>query len=110
METETRLSRVWDQHVGAEFSAKSADDAVAAMTATSYVNLIPLMIGARGRDQVRDFYADHFVSQLPPDIEVVNVSRTIGQERPILGGRSRRIDGNLLRKIARKTYEQAPLG
>jgi hypothetical protein len=65
METEARLSRVWDQHVGAEFSAKSADDAVATMTATAYVNLIPLMIGARGRDQVRDFYADHFVSQLP---------------------------------------------
>ena len=83
METETRLSRVWDQHVGAEFSAKSADDAVATMTATSYVNLIPLMIGARGRDQVRDFYADHFVSQFPPDIEVVNVSRTIGQERVV---------------------------
>jgi carboxymethylenebutenolidase len=83
METEAMLSRVWDQHVGAEFSAKSADDAVATMTATSYVNLIPLMIGARGRDQVRDFYADHFVSQLPPDIEVVNISRTIGQERVV---------------------------
>ena len=83
METEARLSRVWDQHVGAEFSAKSADDAVATMTATSYVNLIPLMIGARGRDHVRDFYADHFVSQFPPDIEVVNVSRTIGQERVV---------------------------
>jgi carboxymethylenebutenolidase len=83
METEATLSRVWDQHVGAEFGAKSADDAVATMTATAYVNLIPLMIGARGRDQVRNFYADHFVSQLPPDIEVVNVSRTIGQERVV---------------------------
>ena len=83
MGTEARLSSVWDQHVGAEFGAKSADEAVATMTAKSYVNLIPLMIGACGRDQVRDFYADHFVSQLPPDIEVVNVSRTIGQERVV---------------------------
>ena len=83
MGTAARLSSVWDQHVGAEFTAKSADEAVATMTANSYVNLVPLMIGACGRDQVRDFYANHFVSQLPPDIEVVTVSRTIGQERVV---------------------------
>ncbi len=79
METEDTLSSLWDKHVGAEFAAKDADQAVATMTAESYVNLIPLMIGARGRDGVRDFYANHFLSQLPPDIEIVPVSRTIGQ-------------------------------
>ena len=79
METEGTLSSVWDKHVGAEFAAKDADEAVATMTAEAYVNLIPLMIGARGRDAVRDFYAKHFLPQLPPDIEIVPVSRTIGQ-------------------------------
>src|SRR5262245_7502203 len=79
VETEGTLSGVWDTHVGAEFGAKDADEAVATMTAEAYVNLIPLMIGARGRDAVRDFYAKHFLPQLPPDIEVVPVSRTIGQ-------------------------------
>ena len=79
METEGTLSSVWDQHVGAEFGAKDADQAVATMTADSYVNLVPLMVGARGRDGVREFYANHFLSQLPPDIEIVPVSRTIGQ-------------------------------
>ena len=49
------------------------------MTAEAYVNEVPLMIGGRGRDGVRDFYANHFVSQFPPDIEIVPVSRTIGQ-------------------------------
>ena len=83
MATEGTLSSVWDQHVGAEFSAKSADEAVATMTTDSYVNLIPLMLGARGRDEVRDFYANHFVSQLPPDIEIVAVSRTIGEGRVV---------------------------
>jgi hypothetical protein len=24
------------------------------------------MIGARGRDEVHDFYANHFLSQIPP--------------------------------------------
>jgi carboxymethylenebutenolidase len=83
METQSTLSNVWDRHLGAEFAAKSADEAVATMSDESYVNLIPLMLGARGRDQVREFYADHFVSQLPPDIEVDTVSRTIGQERVV---------------------------
>jgi carboxymethylenebutenolidase len=82
METEgaeRTLSSVWEQHLAAEFAAKDADQAVATMTPESYVNLIPLMIGGRGRDGVRDFYANHFVSQIPPDTEIVPVSRTIGQ-------------------------------
>jgi carboxymethylenebutenolidase len=70
---------VWDKHVTAEFAAKDADLAVATMTEESYVNLIPLMIGARGRDDVRGFYANHFLPQFPSDIEIVPVSRTIGQ-------------------------------
>src|SRR5262245_42057981 len=55
---EATWSEVWEQHVGAEFGAKSADEAVATMTARSYVNLIPLMLGGQGRAQVRDFYTN----------------------------------------------------
>ena len=83
METEETLSKVWDQHVAAEFAAHSADQALATMTAEPYVNDVPLMIGAGGRDEVRDFYANHFVSQIPPDMEIVPVSRTIGQGRVV---------------------------
>ena len=83
MESEGTLSSVWDKHVSAEFAAKDADQAVATMTAESYVNLIPLMVGARGRDRVRDFYANHFLAQLPSDIEIVPVSRTIGQDQVV---------------------------
>src|SRR5262247_377215 len=79
MQSEGALSSVWDKHVTAEFAAKDADQAVATMTTESYVNLIPLMIGARGRDDVREFYANHFLPQLPSDMEIVPVSRTIGQ-------------------------------
>src|SRR6516162_3586500 len=79
MGPEATLSSAWDQHLASEFGAKSADEAVATMTSRSYVNMIPLMVGARGRDEVRDFYANHFLSQIPPDLEIVPVSRTIGQ-------------------------------
>jgi len=83
VETEGTLSTVWDTHVGAEFGAKDADQAAATMTAEAYVNLIPLMIGARGREAVRDFYAKRFLPKLPPDIEIVPVSRTIGQSQVV---------------------------
>jgi carboxymethylenebutenolidase len=32
---------------------------------------------------VRDFYANHFVFQMPPDVELVPVSRTVGEERVV---------------------------
>jgi len=81
MSTEETLARVWDQHVGAEFGARSADQALATMTADPYVLNVPLMVGGRGRQGVHDYYAHHFVSQFPPDIELVPVSRTIGQDQ-----------------------------
>ena len=79
MASEETLSSAWDQHLASEFAAKSPEQALATMAAEPYVNVVPLMIGARGRDEVRDFYANHFLSQIPPDMEMVPVSRTIGQ-------------------------------
>ena len=83
METAETLSSAWDQHIAAEFAAKSAEQALATMTAEPYVNEVPLMIGARGRIELHDFYANHFLSQIPPDMEMVPVSRTIGQGRVV---------------------------
>jgi len=83
METEGTLSSAWDQHLASEFDARSADQALATMTANPHVNLVPLMIGARGREELRDFYANHFLNQIPPDTEMVTVSRTIGQGRVV---------------------------
>jgi carboxymethylenebutenolidase len=83
METEGTLSGAWDQHLASEFSAKSADQALATMSAEPHVNVVPRMMGARGRDELHDFYANHFLSQIPPDMEMVSVSRTIGQGRVV---------------------------
>jgi len=83
MASEETLSSAWDQHLASEFAAKSPEQALATMAAEPYVNVVPLMIGARGRDEVRDFYANHFLSQIPQDMEMVPVSRTIGQGRVV---------------------------
>ena len=83
MASDETLSSAWDQHLASEFSAKSPEQALATMAAEPYVNVVPLMIGARGRDEVRAFYANHFLAQIPPDMEMVPVSRTIGQGRVV---------------------------
>jgi carboxymethylenebutenolidase len=83
MEAEATLSSAWDQHLASEFAAKSAEQALATMTEDPHVNVVPLMIGARGRIELHDFYANHFLSQIPPDMEMVPVSRTIGQCRVV---------------------------
>jgi carboxymethylenebutenolidase len=46
------------------------------------VNL-PSMVGGVGREQVREFYSEHFVFQMPADVELVPVSRTVSDERVI---------------------------
>jgi carboxymethylenebutenolidase len=83
MKSESTLSNAWDQHLASEFAAKSPEQAIATMTAEPYVNEVALMIGGRGRDEVLNFYRNHFLSQIPPDLETVPVSRTIGQSRVV---------------------------
>jgi carboxymethylenebutenolidase len=83
MATDGTLSSAWDEHLASEFAAKSPEQALATMTAEPYVNTVALMIGGRGRDEVSEFYANHFLSQIPPDLETVPVSRTVGQGRVV---------------------------
>src|SRR5262245_19421327 len=83
MQSAGTLSNAWDQHLASEFAAKSADQALATMAEEPYVNVVPLMIGARGRAELHDFYTNHFLPQIPPDTEMVPVSRTIGQGRVV---------------------------
>ena len=74
------LSDLWDEHVRDEFALKDADAAVDTMTPDAHVTLVPVLTGGVGREQVREFYAAHFIPKMPPDIEIVPISRTIGSE------------------------------
>jgi carboxymethylenebutenolidase len=78
---EKTLSDAWDRHLHAEFAARSADQALATMGAAPRVNHVPVMTGGDGRAQLHEFYAKHFLPQLPPDIQITPISRTIGGGR-----------------------------
>lgn len=80
---EKATNALWDKHLEAEFAKKSPDAALKTMTDNPRVTIVPTMIGGSGTAELRNFYERHFLNQLPPDLEVVPVSRTVGQGRVI---------------------------
>ena len=78
---EKRLNDAWEEHLRTEFSAHSADEAISTMVPNPLVNQVPVMIGGDGKEELHEFYAKYFLPQIPPDTEMVPVSRTIGQGR-----------------------------
>jgi carboxymethylenebutenolidase len=78
---EQQLHDVWNDHLRAECSAHSADAALATMAAHPRVHHVPVMIGGEGKDELYAFDAHDRLPQIPPDLEMVPVSRTIGHGR-----------------------------
>jgi carboxymethylenebutenolidase len=77
------LSDVWDEHVKYEFATRDTDDTLATMVADAYVNHVPVLTGGVGQDQLRDFYSQRFIPQMPPDTSMTPISRTIGVDRVV---------------------------
>jgi carboxymethylenebutenolidase len=77
------LSELWERHLAGEFAAKDVDATMATMVPQPYVNHIPTLTGGVGYDQLRHFYATHFIPRLPADTKVIPVTRTIGADRVI---------------------------
>ncbi len=78
---EQALVDVWEAHVRCEFEAKDIDDTMATMVEGAYVHNIPTLLGGMGLADVRAFYTQSFVHHLPPDTEIVLISRTVGQSQ-----------------------------
>jgi carboxymethylenebutenolidase len=74
---------VFDAHVRAEFVERDVDATMATMTDAPYVTHVPVLTGGYGRDEVRRFYSSYFVGRWPTDMQIKQVSRTVGQGRVI---------------------------
>jgi carboxymethylenebutenolidase len=77
------LSTRWDDHVKYEFATRNTDDTIETMVADAYVNHVPVMTGGVGHDELREFYSQRFIPQMPPDTGMTPVSRTIGVDRVV---------------------------
>lgn len=79
----------FQQHVYAEITG-DLETTMATMNANPYVYHIPTMTGGEGYDGVRHFYANHLVGKfLPPDAEVITLSRTFGEHQLVEEGVAR---------------------
>jgi carboxymethylenebutenolidase len=77
------LRQLWEEHVRHEFVTHNTEDTLATMVEDAYVNHIPVLTGGVGRDQLREFYSERFIPQMPPDTEMTPISRTIGNDQVV---------------------------
>ena len=75
------LAALWEEDVRHEFAARNTEETLATMVPDAYVNHIPVLTGGVGREELREFYAKHFIPQMPPDTDMTPISRTIGTDR-----------------------------
>jgi carboxymethylenebutenolidase len=75
------LNDLWEKHLRNEFTTQDVNATIDTMVPDAYVNHIPVLTGGLGHAQLREFYSRHFIPKMPPDTEILPVSRTIGPER-----------------------------
>ena len=77
------LAALWEEHVKYEFETRDTEATLATMVEDAYVNHVPVLTGGVGHEQLRAFYSERFISQMPPDTTMTPVSRTIGVDRVV---------------------------
>jgi carboxymethylenebutenolidase len=75
------LGTVWERHTEYEFSTRDTTATLDTMVDDAYVNHIPVLTGGVGRDELREFYSQHFIPKMPPDMTISPISRTIDDDR-----------------------------
>lgn len=72
---------LWEQHLKSEFQDKDSGASCDTMVAHPYVNHVPVLTGGVGRPQLEHFYGRYFIPGMPPDVEMIPISRTVGYDR-----------------------------
>ena len=75
-----KMLAAYEFHTGAEFVTHRTEDAIATMVPDPYVALLPALTGGNGAARCEDFYEHHFIFNMPPDMELVPVTRIVGAE------------------------------
>jgi carboxymethylenebutenolidase len=74
------LVALWEDHCRYEFGTRDVNATMATMVSQPYVNHIPTMTGGVGHEQLKRFYAFHFIPVNPPDFRLIPISRTVGTD------------------------------
>jgi len=79
--SQTDLSQLWEEHTSHEFVTRDTESTLATMVEDAYVNHVPVMTGASGKDALRAFYSRDFIPSMPPDTTLTPISRTVGENQ-----------------------------
>ena len=77
------LGAIFDAHIAREFVDHDVDATMKTMVPEPYVYCVPVATGAFGGQEVRRFYSEHFINQIPKDATVTPISRTIGKDQVV---------------------------
>jgi carboxymethylenebutenolidase len=77
----SQLSAVWEDHLKYEFVTRDTESTLKTMVDDAYVNHVPVLTGGVGQNELREFYSQYFIPQMPPDTAITPISRTIGVDR-----------------------------
>ena len=77
------LGVLCDGHIAREFADLDVDATMETMVAQPYVHCIATLAGGFGGQEVRRFYGEHFINQIPKDAKVTPISRTIGKDQVV---------------------------
>jgi carboxymethylenebutenolidase len=77
--TKHELTQLWQQHTSHEFVTRDPEATLSTMVEDAYVNHVPVMTGGRGKEALRTFYSQDFISCMPPDTTLTPISCTIGE-------------------------------
>src|SRR3984893_9167818 len=75
------LNGLWEEHLRHEVTTQDTGGTRETMAPEAYGPDIAVLTGGVGHEQLREFYSRHFIPRMPPDTDIIPVSRTIGAER-----------------------------
>jgi len=77
------LGALFDRHIAREFADFDVDATMETMVAEPYVHCVATLAGGFGGREVRRFYNEHFINQIPKDAKVTPISRTVGKDQVV---------------------------
>jgi carboxymethylenebutenolidase len=77
------LGAMFDGHIEREFADRDVNATMETMVPEPYVHCVPVMTGGFGGKEVRRFYSEHFINQIPKDAKVTPISRTVGKDQVV---------------------------
>ena len=75
------LRDLWEEHMRCEFATHNTEDTLGTIVEDAHVNHVPVLTGGVGKNELREFYSERFIPQMPPDTEIVLISRAIGTDQ-----------------------------